>query len=560
MSLTPAKASSCRAGSDCPFVHDSFRYDRAQHEFAAKPEATLGRIHSEPARGQALAERDRAAESPQIQQTHRRYQPPPVDVSRIVERPIPRFQEESPRDFQIRQLERRFPYLQKAENDSETSLGFQLVPSDPDFPFEMAGLDCVLHVPFSFPGHGKPSLAVKNMDMPRGYQINVERGFDALVQATPHATLLSLMNALDKRLEALLTVEKAETIKLMPNAPRIPNQVDGTAGKPSKALQEIARVERPRAERPQYTPEQRQAALLKRKAETRQLEARLGRLPRFSKSSDDIVFTIPITPRSPGDLPVSLQAVRTVQLFVPLLYPLQHCRVEIPGVSREAASQVENAFRRRAEENEGMSLMAQVNYFAQHMHTMATEPHTELEEPVRAASPPPVLEAGGTEVMNNPATYDDGDRPHIKIIPRPPEWTMTGEEESDSDSDFSDPYDSGDELDDHEADHTLNFVPEAAAAQAAERGISLSFPSLELYNIELLELTSLSLSVKCTRCKTSSDVANLRPSAPRHADCSKCAQPFSLSYRPVLMHANSVRAGYLDLTGCTVSDMLPSTF
>ncbi|KAL8651702.1 MAG: hypothetical protein Q9210_003095 [Variospora velana] len=273
----------CRAGSDCPFVHDSSRYDRAQHEFAAKPEVTLGRIPSEPARGQALAERVRAAESSQVQQTHRRYQPPPVDVSRVVERPIPRFQKESPRDFQIRQLERRFPSLQKAENDSETTLGFQLVPSDPDFPFEMAGLDCALHVPSSFPGHGKPSLAVKNKDMPRGYQINVERGFDALVQATPHATLLSLMNALDKRLEALLTVEKAETIKLMPNAPRIPDQVDGTAGKPTKALQEIARVERPRAERPQYTPEQRQAAQLKRKAEIRQLEARLGRLPRFSK-------------------------------------------------------------------------------------------------------------------------------------------------------------------------------------------------------------------------------------------------------------------------------------
>ncbi|KAL8960480.1 MAG: hypothetical protein Q9193_002824 [Seirophora villosa] len=535
------------------------RLDRAQHGEAAQPEVTPASIHSETAQGQPLVESVRAAGTSHEQPPRRRYQPPPVDASRIVERPVPRFQKESPRDFQIRQLERRFPSLQKAENDSEATLSFQLVPSDPDFPFEMAGLDCVLRVPFSFPGHGKPSLAVKNKDMPRGYQINVERGLDALVQATPHATLLSLVNALDKRLEALLTVEKAETIKLMPNAPRIPDQPGGTDGTPIKALHEIPPVERPKPERPQYTLEQRQAAQAKRSAETRQLEARLGRLPRFSKSSDNIVFTIPITPRSPGDLPVPLQSVRIVQLFVPLLYPLQHCRVEIPGVSREAARKAESAFGRRAEKDDGMSLMAQVNYFAQHMHSMATEPDIAFTEPVRAVSPPLMPEAGGTEVSNKAAT-DDNDRPHIKIIPRPPEWTTGGEEETDSDSDFSDSYDSGDEMDDHGGDQSLSPRPEDASAEVAERGISLSFPSLEMYNIELLELTSLSLSVKCTRCKTFSDVANLRSSAPRHADCSKCAQPFSVTYRPVLMHANSVRAGYLDLTGCTISDMLPSTF
>jgi len=31
-------------------------------------------------------------------------------------------------------------------------------------------------------------------------------------------------------------------------------------------------------------------------------------------------------------------------------------------------------------------------------------------------------------------------------------------------------------------------------------------------------------------------------------------------YRRELMHANSVRAGYLDLDGCTVVDLLPRYF
>lgn len=468
---------------------------------------------------------------------------------------MPRLQKESPRDFQIRQLERRFPSLQKVENGIETTLSFQLVPSDPDFPFELSGLECVLHIPVTLPDNGKPYLAVKNKDMPRGYQINVERGFDALVQESPQATLLSLINTLDKRLEALLTAEKAQTIKIMPNVPKVSDQRKTGGVIPESVLAEASPT-RPKAQEPQFTLEQRRTAQARRDAETRQLEARLGRLPSFSKSSDGIVFTIPITPGSPGDLPVPLQAVRAVKLFVPTLYPLQPCRIEVPGVSREAASKAERAFDRRAQENGEVSLMAHVNYFAQNMYSMATGSNVDSQAPEQVVAAKDSPMTGEVKVPDHAPADRDDDRTHIKIIPRPPEWTTGGEDESDSDSDFSDSYDSGDEFD----DHRLESISEAPSAQPSERGIALSFPSLELYNIELLELNSLSLSVRCTRCKTSSDIPSLRPSAPRHADCSKCAQPFSLTYRLEPMHANSIRAGYLDLTGCTISDMLPSNF
>lgn len=464
--------------------------------------------------------------------------------------------------FQIRQLERRFPSLQKGENNIETTLSFQLAPSDPDFPFELSGLECLLHVPSTYPGNGNLSLAVRNNDMPRGYQINVERGFDALVQASPQATLLSLMNALDKRLEALLTGEKAETIKIMPNASRIPGKPRGDSRNPIAVPTEAPPFEQPRNQEPQFTPEQGRTAQSRRDAETRQLEARLGRLPLFSKSSDGIAFTVPITPRNPGDLPVPLQAVKSVKLFVPSLYPLQHCRISIPDVSREAASRAERAFERRVKDNAEMSLMAHVNYLAQHMHTMAIVAEGQDEESQEHVAFAPIEKnlSEKVEVSDHGPNERDDDRTHIKIIPKPPEWTTAGEKES-SDSDLSDSYDSGDEFEDEQQDaHNLESVPETAPIQAAERGIALSFPSLQLHSIELLEITSLSLSVKCTRCKTPSDIPNLHPSTPRHADCSKCAQPFSLTFRPELIHANSHRAGYIDLTGCTIADMLPSAF
>lgn len=66
----------------------------------------------------------------------RRYIAPPVSSNRVVQRPTPRTQAEDPRTFQIQQLKRRFSPVEAAD-DGGISLSFQLVPSDPDFPFEL---------------------------------------------------------------------------------------------------------------------------------------------------------------------------------------------------------------------------------------------------------------------------------------------------------------------------------------------------------------------------------------------------------------------------------------
>ncbi|KAL8705464.1 MAG: hypothetical protein Q9201_001395, partial [Fulgogasparrea decipioides] len=553
----------CRAGSDCHFVHDSSKLEGIQ-----APANSGKAFHSTGNPDVTPSERVGGQSSEvgsnritQGQQNVRRYEPPPVDASRIVQKPIPRLQKESPRQFQLRQLERRFS-TQQIAGDGESKLEFRLVPSDPDFPFELTGLECVLHVPNTWPGEGRPSLAVRNHDMPRGYQINVERGFDALAQNSTQATLLSLINVLDRQLETLLAQEKAESIELVPNTSRShPQQQQEDARESTLALAEIRSVEKPREEQRQFTPEQRHAAEVRRQTETRQLEARLGRLPSFSRSSDGTAFNVPISPRKPGDLPVPLHTVQSVKLHVPLLYPLQACGMEIPGVSRELADKVERAFAIRAKDHAEMSLMAHINYLSQNLHTMTIEAEQDVTTPElreHSIDKPSLQEE---EDPTSRTSTEDADRSHIKIIPRPPEWTTAGEEESDSDSDFSDSHDSGEELEDDQHDgHATHSAKEASTIQTAERGISLSFTSLELHHIELLELASLSLSIKCTRCKTSSDIPNLRPSTPRPASCPKCAQPFSLNFRPEPMHVNSFRAGYLDLTGCTITDMLPSTF
>lgn len=434
-----------------------------------------------------------------------------------------------------------------------------MAPSDPDFPFDMLGLECILHVPTVYPRDGRPSLHVKNKEMGRGYQINVERGFARLAESRPQSTLLGLMNNLDKQLESLLTEQKAETVTI------IHNHIPGKSAQQAKPVKPEQEVEPPQpsvatSSRPQefYAPEQRRFASARREAETRQLEARTGRLPLFSKSSDGIAYTVPIIPRKHEDLPEPLQAVRSIKLFVPLLYPLQHCRAEILGVSREAAKNTETAFEKKAMEIPETTLMGHVNYLAQNMHLLATQP---IEEQAEKADVPEVtslsLEESAPEKDIGPAKGGEDDRSHIKFIPRPPEWAAQNEEEDSTDGEYSDSYDSGDE-DEEGGGAALDTIPEPTTLTTGpERGISISFPFLELYGIELLELVSLCITIKCERCKNTMDISNLRDKVHKTEPCKKCAMPLSVSYRRELMHANSVRAGFLDLEGCTVLDMLP---
>ncbi|KAK0515272.1 hypothetical protein JMJ35_002651 [Cladonia borealis] len=544
----------CRAGDACPFIHDPTKLpqNKGPRPKAGRTQENVPESSSGNSQGPGL--RDGPNPNPTSVEGPR-FIPPPVDGSRVVSKPVSQAQVEDPREFQIKQLRRRFSPTETAE-DGGTAFTFQLVPSDPDFPFEMEGLECVLHVPSRYPREDRPTLEVNNEEMGREWQNRVEQGFARLAANSPHGTLLGFMNQLDRQLESLLTDKKEEPITIIPN--RIPGKHEQHAepAKPAQVAKPATNVSKP----PQtYTPEQLRTASQRREAETSQLEARLGRMPLFSKSPDGIAYTVPITPRRHADLPVPLQGVNKIKLFVPLLYPLQHCRIELQDVSRDAAKATEKGFERKVKGDEG-TLMGHVNWLAQNMHVLATEV---IEEPAFEADlqQPAPVEVGeaSTEKKVDSTRKDGDDRSHIKVIPRPPEWIgdNNADDES-SDSEYSDSYDSGDE--DEDGGAALEAVPERQSTDGPERGISLSFPSLELYGIELLELVLLSITIKCERCKDTMDINNLRDKAQKSESCKKCAMPLSVGYRRELMHTNSVRAGYLDLEGCTVVDMLPSNF
>ncbi|THY79334.1 hypothetical protein D6C86_00172 [Aureobasidium pullulans] len=403
--------------------------------------------------------------------------------------------------------------------------------------------------------------------MPRGFQLNVERGFDQIILESPNATLLGIFNRLDKQLETLLSGEKADTVKIIRNAPSSEPHEQTRLGTKTSELQPVANARRSEPT-PSFTSEQKSQAEKRRQADIRQLVARLGRLPGFVQSSDDVSFTIPFQTTKKTALPEALRNQKSIRLVVPQLYNLHTPRIEVNGNNDPAARALEQAFQERVKSETGLNLLAHINFLTQHAHTMSTpkeagplpEGQSKSVEAVRAELVVPVP----TQVSGVPVS-ENSDKPHIQVIPRPPEWNNDGPKGTDGpdgwSSDDSYSYDSGDETEGESSDKPEQQP--APTSGLAERGIMLSFPNLELYGCELLELVSLSITVKCERCKDLLDVQRLRNNIKgdvtgmRDEICKKCANNLAVGFRADLIHQNSVRAGYLDLDGCTVVDMLP---
>lgn len=127
-------------------------------------------------------------------------------------------------------------------------LSFKIIPSDPDFPYDIESLNFNLCIPYAYPykATSKPSIIVLNDDIPRGFAINIEQGFKKIVAIAMDGEkfvlekikigsedddegeieeipitlvegkgLLSQIKTLDKYLEEFLKQEKRQTIKFI---------------------------------------------------------------------------------------------------------------------------------------------------------------------------------------------------------------------------------------------------------------------------------------------------------------------------------------------------------
>lgn len=382
--------------------------------------------------------------------------------------------------------------------------------------------------------------------MESAFQANVSRGFDDIVDFTlrtkGQGTLLNWLNSLDKQLERLLTtLERGPRLKFVAN---VGNDVtapskSGAASQPelskpstmklpdraSQALAPIASIASPA-----HTAEQKAQAEKRRSMEAKQLEARLGRLPLFQKRTETS-FIVPIQPNKLDRLPRSLQSVKTVKLLVPPLYPLESSSVEIQGVESPETRTVETGFAQWVEKNSQMNLVSQINYLASNMHNFAKTPLPEVAERSQQESIPIEVEPSVNQIDEEVSPEETGDRPHLHVIPRPPEWSVPGPS---SDSEVTDESSYEEEFEEEREDEEEGGAPVPAAVDNTPgRGVALSFPFLELYSIELLEVMYLAITIKCERCKDTMDIKNVPqmqdPKAtPKVESCKKCANSMSI--------------------------------
>ncbi|KAJ6161163.1 hypothetical protein N7470_004559 [Penicillium chermesinum] len=528
----------CRAGAECPFVHDDpGTTSSADHSPSNSSTSTAQDVASRVATGvQSLSLSDRtskqATKAPQVAQ---------------IQRPVSKVEKNDPREFQINQLRRRFRPEETAD-DNGTILSFGMAPSDPDFPFELDSLQCVLHVPRLYPETGRPSLKVTNPEMESAFQENVARGFDDIVdfalRTNGRGTLLSWLNSLDRQLEKLLTsLDRGPKLTFVANAGN-----PGPARQPA-AIGKQTQTQVPLVRQPIFTTEQKAQAEKRRSTETKQLEARLGRLPLFQKRSEGS-FIIPIQPAKQDRLPKSLQTLKTVKLSIPLLYPLHQSYIEIQGIDSPEARSVETGFAQWVERNSQLNLVSQINYLASNLHNFAKTPLPEIaEHSQHEHTMPPAHDTPLPEPESSKSADVNQDKPHLHVIPRPPEWSLPEQSESEV-TDESSYHTSEEEPSDEES--VEGGAPVPAILDTPGRGVALSFPFMELYGIELLEVLFLAVTIKCERCKESTDIKNVpqiteQSQTLKIESCRKCANAMSIAtFFPRALNAQhrTPRLGY----------------
>ncbi|KAK9465872.1 hypothetical protein V1512DRAFT_292057 [Lipomyces arxii] len=462
---------------------------------------------------------------------------------------------------EINELSTRFP---NAELD-EDMITISFTPSDPDFPFDLSYLHITMLVPEAYPAE-PPVMTVVNTDIPRGFALNIEQGFEKQIVGSGK-TLLEMINELDARLEDFLTVEKRETIKIVnirsakPTAPAEDAAAAWDIDFEKLQINDAELVpERPKTPEQIYTDAELEVASMLRERELRQVLVRLKNTKKLSTDPEtgDTTLQVPFEPVNKSALPSCLRSVSICQLTIPKLYNLDPCTIKFTDVDAPESHAVESNFATHAVANKDFSLFAHMNFLTQNAATLAVvheEQHQDEESEIQSVSDIP------------------------DVYTAPPEWDMlnsdeSGEEESWyeynddwylSEGDERRYYDSNDETEQphEELESDDESVDETATVdtKSAPRGVSINIPGLRLINVGVLECTLLNLTVKCSRCKTETEMNDVKAGHSKEIACGKCSSVLAVAaFVAEFMHQHSPRVGYIDLQGCTPVDMRPSAF
>ncbi|KAF9288252.1 hypothetical protein BGZ68_000537 [Mortierella alpina] len=651
----------CRKGADCRFLH-------ATNGNPAAPPATAS--SAAPSTATAIAT-EAAAPAPArpalpagaTRSAGTRPAAARAPVRKPVPKPLQNLSQEdaasSLRTFEISQVQSRFVQTFVAKDD--TLFQLQIVPSDPDFPYEIESLHVQLTVPTAYPA-APCSVVVLNKDIPKGFATNLERGFAEA--ARQPKSILAHLNWLDANMEPLLQKAPAPTIRFIGHGSNQASASPSSAASPSpssisspslppplpkpaassssstlpapspsshsaSATASRTSSQTPKTPQPTFTADQIEQAGLQRQKQLNQIQAR------FRSSFESISATnVRISLESPGRGPL------WISLLVPKTFPLEPCNIRLkeddrnPEIESWQARNVEQGFRKIVMASPQLSLfqlLNQLNRDLKDLLNMPQQPTTvptsspspspsssssssvaETSLPIASSSPlePPLPKQTSSAVQKisvpgfMPKEQEEGYRSskliYVDGSSKPPrrnfdhdndQGMVTSEDDDDEDSqDNSDEESSSgsetgsdgssdeEEEDDQEEEENPPVTTSAEGPgheSSPKRGIEIRMPDLKLDHISLLHCRSLSLLVRCNRCKGLIEIPDLLPDDGRSTaaaaaasgpdkrkwkTCENCQSVLGAHFRAEYVHIQSRTIGYVDLAGCTAFDLLPSVF
>ncbi|KAF9438176.1 hypothetical protein BGZ76_009383 [Entomortierella beljakovae] len=317
------------------------------------------------------------------------------------------------RSFEISQVQSRFKSTFKIlDTSNNTEIGdnetfeLKIPPSDPDFPYEIETLHINLTVPLDYP-QSPCSLLVLNLDIPKGFSTNLERGFAQAV--TQKKSILAHLNWLDVNMEQLLQKPPAPTIRFIGNANQGQQSPGSRASTPPSSQHRVTPVNKPvnttpdfsvSSANPQsnskdqskpnsnilqlnspimksYSPGQIEEASLKRQKQLAQIQARFR--ASFSTISPT-EFQISLESTDMAGMTIKWQGPLWVNLLIPKLYPLDPCDIRLkedgrnPEIEIWRARNIEQGFRNIVASMPHLSLFQLLNQLNRDLKELVNMP------------------------------------------------------------------------------------------------------------------------------------------------------------------------------------------
>ncbi|KAJ2776620.1 hypothetical protein H4R18_005574, partial [Coemansia javaensis] len=449
----------------------------------------------------------------------------------------------------------------------ETAFSVELAPSDPDFPFDLERLHLALIVPATYPARQATDrmveIEVANADIPLGVRRNVEAGFAAHVRDAAGAAIAAgspesapsledHLRWLDRNLEALMRQRPASTIKFTSFGPAPP-------------------------------------------AELQQLERRFrGSYAVVRETPDEgTVVRLTIAPTDPDMAGFGI-ARMTCTVSVARSYP------QAPGPGGAAALELDEdsvvgadgrpaawrpvegrrayldricqCFNAHVAEAPATSLLHHLNWLDRQLAGILAGPLPPAAAPEEGhPAPERPAEAKGRGKQRLPGDAE-ASKPWIRHVTAAEAGLPAavaglaldaGGSGAESDGSRDEQEASGSE-DEQEAG--ANDDDGGGLPKPARRGIEVRLGAAEFTNVALAHCHSLSVAVRCARCKGSVELRGVAPTVRMDRDqqawtaCGTCSAVLGVRFRPDWMFAGRTTVGYLDCSGCAPTDLLPSKF